>query len=151
MSNISRSTVIATAVDAIQEQLDTLQNRLAELMEAKSNETKSSAGDKYETGMAMIQNQEQLLKKQYADTRQRMMQLQAAANYSFTARVKKGSLVQLSTGWFFLATALGKITVNQTDVYVLSTDSPLGKKILKQTINSQITLNGTMIRVLDIQ
>ena len=43
-------------VKLVQEQLDTIQSSLDQLMEAKTNETKSSAGDKYETGMAMIQD-----------------------------------------------------------------------------------------------
>jgi transcription elongation GreA/GreB family factor len=126
----------------VQLQLDTLQNSLDQLMEAKNSETKSSAGDKYETGMAMIQNQEELYKRQQAETKGRMNQLTSIdTERSFTA-VDKGALVISPIGVFYLAVGIGKVPMDQKEVFVLSLESPLGKSLKGKRSGDSITFNG---------
>ncbi|PRP65948.1 transcription elongation factor [Nonlabens agnitus] len=113
-------------LEIVQQQLDTIQSSMDQLMEAKSNETKSSAGDKYETGMAMIQNQEDLYKRQQIDAKQRWNVLQSIDSQVTNNSIGTGTLVHLSTGWFYIAVAIGKIEVDHKEVYIISKASPLG-------------------------
>lgn len=131
----------------IQEQLDTVQSSLDQLMEAKNNETKSSAGDKYETGMAMIQNQEELYKRQQAEAKNRMFQLQQINPDGSSAFIDKGSLVELSIGFFYLSVAIGKIEVETTTVFALSLESPLGTLLKSKKEGESISLNGKKIPI----
>ncbi len=62
-------------LETVGERLTTIEENLDSLMDAKRNETKSSAGDKYETGRAMIQNEEELYKRQRAETSKILDQL----------------------------------------------------------------------------
>lgn len=126
----------------IQEQLDTIQSSLDQLMEAKNNETKSSAGDKYETGMAMIQNQEELYKRQQAEAKIRMYQLQLIDPEISNPIIDKGSLVQLKTGLFYLSVAIGKIEIESTTVFALSLESPLGHLLKGKKLGTSINFNG---------
>ncbi len=117
-------------IELVQQQLDTIQSNLDQLMEAKSSETKSSAGDKYETGMAMIQNQEELYKRQQVEARTRMNQLKTIDSNNVSTSIERGSLIITDLSTFYLSIALGKINVLNQDVIVLSPDSPLGKVML---------------------
>ncbi|SCY17459.1 hypothetical protein SAMN05192588_1506 [Nonlabens sp. Hel1_33_55] len=131
----------------VKEQLDTIQSSLDQLMEAKTNETKSSAGDKYETGMAMIQNQEQLYKRQQVDAKNRWNVLNSIDPTKEKTTVDTGTLIQLSTGWFYMAVAIGKVTMEEQDVFVLSLQSPLGVLLKGKTAKDQINFNGKQITV----
>lgn len=131
----------------IQAQLDTIQSSLDQLMDAKNNETKSSAGDKYETGMAMIQNQEELYKRQQVEARKSMNYLKSIELQSKTSIIEKGSLVQLTSGWFYLSVALGKIQVKDLDVFALSLQSPLGALLKGKSIGDVIVLNAKKLKV----
>ncbi|MFT4838171.1 MAG: hypothetical protein ACI9V9_000075, partial [Oleispira sp.] len=70
-----KKTVNTHCLETVGERLTTIEKNLDSLMDAKRNETKSSAGDKYETGRAMIQNEEELYKRQRAETSKILDQL----------------------------------------------------------------------------
>lgn len=129
-------------VQLVQTQLDTIQSSLDQLMEAKSSETKSSAGDKYETGMAMIQNQEELFKRQQMETQSRMNQLKSIDPNTAKHQVEKGALVKTGIGIFYLAIGLGKINIAQQEVFVLSMESPLGIILKEKSIGESFNFNG---------
>ncbi len=126
----------------VQSQLDTIQKSLDELMEAKTSETKSSAGDKYETGMAMIQNQEELYKRQRAEAASRHHQLKSIAPTAKMSKVDKGAIVLANSGVFYISIGLGKVKVQERDVYVISTESPLGKILLGKQLGEEFIFNG---------
>ena len=134
-------------VDLVQEQLDTIQSSLGQLMDAKRNETKSSAGDKYETGMAMIQNQEELFKRQQLEARKRMRVLESIDPSAANNRIDNGSLVSLSTGLFYIAIAIGKVNVANQDLYVISKQSPLGLLLKGKQAGDTILLNDKKISI----
>lgn len=129
----------------VQSQLDTIQSSLDQLMEAKNNETKSSAGDKYETGMAMIQNQEELYKRQQLEVRNRMNELKTISRDQSSTTIEKGSLVELTMGWFYISVALGKLSIGNQDVFALSLQSPLGIQFKGKSASDTILLNGKEI------
>ncbi|BAO54052.1 hypothetical protein [Nonlabens marinus] len=126
----------------VQSQLDTIQKSLDELMEAKSSETKSSAGDKYETGMAMIQNQEELYKRQRADARSRQNKLKSISPTTQLTKADKGALILSSLGNFYICIGLGKVVVEGHEVYVISIESPLGKSLKGKQCGEELTFNG---------
>jgi len=136
-----------TCLEMVQTQLDAIQASLDQLMEAKTSETKSSAGDKYETGMAMIQNQEELYRRQQIEAKGRMNQLKSMdPAYKMTA-IDKGSLVVSQLGIFYLSIGLGKITVNDEGVFVLSLESPMGNSLKGKKAGDAITFNGSTSRI----
>ncbi len=145
-----RTKALLVAMCTVEAQLQTIQKGMDQLMEAKTNETKSSAGDKYETGMAMIHNQENLLKRQQLEAQHRMRQLTSIKNYKASSFIKKGSLIKLSTGYFLLGVALGKIEVDHETIYFLSEDSPLGSKLLHKVTGDNVIINDQMIKILSV-
>ena len=95
--------------------------------ESRDNDTKSSAGDKYETGREMMQaeinkNENQIRK--FKQQKSILNQLIFLDNYN---KVELGSLVVTDKGNYFLSLALGKITISEIDYYSISLASPIGK------------------------
>ena len=133
---------LQSKIEQIQIQFDELQNSLV-------NETKSSAGDKHETGRAMAQLEQEKLSKALSQ----MMQLRNAlskVNPDETHEIiQYGSLVQTSNGYFFFSVGLGKINVDNQEVFCMTATSPLGQKLLGKRKGDQIQMNTT-IEILDV-
>ena len=53
-------------------------------------------------------------------------------------------------GTYFLAAGLGKITVGEEDVFVISTASPIGQLLVGKTVGEEIVFNGVTQRILDV-
>ncbi|WP_462248835.1 hypothetical protein [Ferruginibacter sp.] len=114
----------------INDKVQQLQKVLDDLKESGSNETKSTAGDKHETALAMLQIEQ-------ANTRGQMKEAIAQKdalekiNPSITAKIiVHGSLIKTNKGYLFLSIALGKAIVEGVHVIALSPLSPLGIKLM---------------------
>ncbi|MGB5981712.1 MAG: transcription elongation factor [Nonlabens sp.] len=132
------------------ERLDSIDENLKNLMQAKESETKSSAGDKYETGMAMIQNQEELYKRQRLQTQEILNKLLKIDPDKICSIVEDGALVALPSGIYYLSAGMGKITVVGKDIFALSLASPMGMALKNRRTGEQFTFNEKKHTILKI-
>lgn len=115
---------------------------LAGLKESGSNETKSTAGDKHETALAMLQiEQENTRAQRQALLSQKELLEQIDPSKTGTV-IGKGSLVQTNNGCFFISTALGKIQAGDKTVIAISLQSPLGNALKGLSTGASVSLNG---------
>jgi hypothetical protein len=125
--------------------------QLQDLKEDLQGESKSSAGDKHETGRAMVQLEMEKLADQRKDL-QLMLDKWSQIEFSTPdSRVKVGSLVVTSSGIFLLAVALGTTMFEAENVVVLSSLSPLAQQLMGKTINDEIKLNNHLYKIIAIQ
>ncbi len=115
---------------------------------SKANETKSSAGDKYETGMAMLQQEEQKANVQLAKARELEMALSRIDSKEVHSEIQLGSLVDTSNGIYFISIGLGKLEIEKSDVFVLSITSPLGMQMKGMKVGDQIDFRGQKLSIL---
>jgi len=101
-----------------------LQTQLVALQEAASADTKSSAGDKYETGRESIRQSRTLLEKQWNTLAQWESAVQALP-VEPTPTVSEGALVVLDIGWVWVSVSFGKIIFRQREIQSVSSASPL--------------------------
>ena len=94
--------------------------------EAANEETKSSAGDKYETGRAMMQLERDKNKAQWLKALHARDELLALAPEQAHNRAAPGSLVLTDQGKFYFASGLGKIKLGEDVYFAISSDSPIG-------------------------
>jgi transcription elongation GreA/GreB family factor len=134
--------VYTASCDVLKEKISSLRNSLLELEEGSESDTKSSVGDKHETARAMMQIEQEKLSKQLNDALEQELDLQKINLTLFSDQIKKGSLVTTNKGVLFISAALGKITVDEKAVMVLSSLSPLGKKLMGLKINNSTEING---------
>lgn len=116
--------------------------QLQDLKEDLQGESKSSAGDKHETGRAMVQLEMEKLADQRRDLQLKLDQW-SKIDFSKTAnRIETGSLVITDSGSFLIAIALGSIEFDKGAVVVLSPQSPLGVKLMGKEPEDQVEVNG---------
>ena len=117
---------------------------------ALQSETKSSAGDKHETGRAMLQLEMEKASTQL-DALNEMKETMDKINFSPNSNISKlGSLVVTSWGNYFLAISLGKMEIDNNVYYVVSLSSPIGKNLLGTKRGDKVNFNGKKIKILNI-
>ncbi|MGZ5219424.1 MAG: hypothetical protein ACXWC7_05075 [Chitinophagaceae bacterium] len=131
----------------VEDKIQLFQNNLYELRESSSNETKSTAGDKYETALAMLHIEQENISQQLQEALKQKVLLGKIDPKVSTSKIINGSLIKTNKGHFFLSLALGKITVENTTVIALSPYSPLGQKLARLKEKDTTEMNGTRYTV----
>ena len=126
----------------INEKFNALQVILNELNDSAKNETKSTAGDKHETALAMLQIEQENTRNKLKEATEQKLQLDRIDINLISEKIIKGSLIKTNHGYFFLSIALGKISVEHQQIIALSPQSPLGLKLVGAKINDEIELNN---------
>jgi len=134
----------------VQEKISQAQQAVAAAIEARDGETKSSAGDKFETGRAMMQLEQQRHEVQLSKAFQlsaELERLDMEASY-FTAT--PGALVQTERGIYFMSIGLGKVTIDSQTVYCISIQSPIGQALLHQKKEAIILFQNNPLTIIEI-
>lgn len=118
--------------------------------ESAFQESKSSVGDKYETGRAMAQQEKDKASIQLAELRKLKRILTTINPEDARDAVEPGALVQTNMGVFFVATSVGEINVSGEKVFVISPISPLIQAMLGKQKGQKVDLNGRQFEILDI-
>ncbi|WP_224995649.1 3-oxoacyl-ACP synthase [Cesiribacter sp. SM1] len=117
---------------------------------AANNEGKSSAGDKYETGRAMMQ----LERDQHARLLAEALKLKQALDKLDVSRqheqVQPGSLLRTDTGYFFIAVSLGKLVWEGQEYMAISPLTPLATSLIGLQQNETAVFNNKKIRILEL-
>jgi transcription elongation GreA/GreB family factor len=124
---------------------------IAASQESANNETKSSSGDKYETGRAMMQLEIEKDSAQLAESLKMQRALDLIRIDNTPATVQPGSLVSTNQGSFFVAVGVGKLAVDDKTYFVISPSSPIGVKMLGMRTKDCFTLNNRNYVVEQIQ
>ncbi len=114
----------------LEERKKVLETALAAAKESRDNDTKSSAGDKFETGRAMMQQEMDKLEQQLGLLHQQIHQLQNIDSAVQHRHIGSGSLVKTDKNTYLLALAFGKLEVDDEVIWVISTASPIAQKML---------------------
>ena len=149
ISSSIRKNVIDACRSFLDERIKNLEAQLRELTSGAENDSKSSAGDKHETSRAMMQLEHENISRQldgFLKEKNELVQLDTTTNDVIT----KGSLIKTNRGFIFLSVAIGKITVDSTDVMALSTRSPLGSKLLGLKKGACAEVNGMRYQIEEI-
>ena len=119
-----------------------LQQTLADLKESGTNETKSTAGDKHETALAMLQIEQANTRAQLQNALEDAAILQNINSTIVADHIVNGSLVKTGKGYFFMSIALGKIVVDDVTIFALSPKSPLGIKLMGLKVGDTAIVNS---------
>jgi transcription elongation GreA/GreB family factor len=145
-----KKNILEKCIELVQEKIHRLTNELDQLNAAYGEETKSSAGDKYETGREMINQEKQKLSARLADAIKMMRTLEQIDPSKRYDKVKFGSLVQTNYGWYFISAALGAIKDVGQSVFAVSAVSPIGAQLIGKHREDQFEINGLKQKILDL-
>jgi hypothetical protein len=134
--------VYSASLAIIKDKIAFSNSLLKELAEGAENASKSSAGDKHETGRAMVQLEQEKIGNQLLELEAMYNELQKLEHQNTSLTISKGSLIETSSGLFYLSIGLGKVMVDNEIIFVLSAQSPFGKQLVGLKINDTLTFNG---------
>jgi len=131
----------------VSEKIDSLERGLESHQKALASETKSSAGDKHETGRAMLQLEMDKSGRQLQDLLQLKVLLEKISLQQQSEVIRLGSLVTTNRGIYFLAISMGKIAHRQTTYFAISPSSPIGNLLLGKRIGENILFQEKVLSI----
>lgn len=127
-----------------------LTGSIKDIQQSANEETKSSAGDKYETGRAMAQLEIDKHRTQLTEAvkmKQELLRIPVEENTQF---IKPGSLVFTSRGNFYIAINAGQQQVDAQTFFTVSVASPIAQKLIGLKVGDAFMLNQQEFTLLKI-
>ncbi len=134
-------------ISIIEERIAATLQLMNNAQEAANSESKSSAGDKYETSRAMNHLQKDMYASQLAANKRELAALMNINCGSIATEIGNGCYVQTKKAGFFIAAGLGKITVNDIVVYLLSPNAPLSQLLFTKSISDSFLFNKEQLMI----
>lgn len=150
MSMHEKAILIDHLEQRVLDRIAELKDALKDIVDARDSESKSSAGDKYETGRAMMQIAQNQNEKQILEQNKILKQIQSIQKDKILNRIQVGALVSANTTKFFVAVGLGKITVSSNHYYAISPSSPIGRALLWKEKGDKFEFKGKEYEILAI-
>jgi len=146
---ISKTDFLAELMQRIRSQTNDLKEELQSIDTEIANETKSSAGDKFETSREMMSQSRHSIASRIEVCKEQLYFLSQIEAKSSSNEVSSGKLVETNEGYFFFGLALGNLTFNKKQVTALSFQSPLGKAFLNMQIGDKVEFRGRRFTILN--
>ena len=119
--------------------------------EAANSHTKSSAGDKYETGREMATAERDRHAGQLHQARQLHAELARISPDAPCDAVRPGALVHTSRGWFYLAIGAGEVVLDGQAYFAVSAAAPVALALRGKRVGEEAVFNGQALRVLAVR
>jgi hypothetical protein len=136
--------------DYIETRLSTIQSNIDEIQNSLTSETKSSAGDKHETGRAMLQLEREKAGQQLAEIENVKYALAQINIEKVSETVILGSLVYTSQYNYFIAISAGLLTIGTETFYAISPQTPIGQLLLGKRVGDCFVFREQVIVVEEI-
>ncbi|EIM78560.1 hypothetical protein A3SI_02321 [Nitritalea halalkaliphila LW7] len=133
--------LLSAAQAEIAEQLHALEEQIQGLRQDAQMDTKSSAGDKYETSREMLQQSERLLQERYQNAQSHAAAL-AQLEVRPCDRVTVGALVSTNIGRLFVGVGMGSMQVEGQTIYFVSAQAPIVTALAGAKVGDPIHFNG---------
>jgi len=136
--------------DFVNKRSQTVEDIISSNQKALQSETKSSAGDKHETGRAMLQLEMEEAGQQLAGISQMKLILAKINILKKSEIAHLGSVIETDLANYFISISTGKIMVKDKSYFAISVSSPIGKLLLGKKVNEEFTFNGKKFKVKNI-
>lgn len=134
----------------IKGRIQRLKSQITDMQESLTSETKSSAGDKHETGRAMIQLEIEKLGQQLQEA-EKMQQVMTKVTLENSGdRAALSSVVQTNKVHYYLAISAGACVVDGETYYCISPHTPIGQLVLGKEKGATVSFNGQAFTIADI-
>lgn len=145
-----KKSLLFQCAELIQEKIDVLEKMTADIQDSANNETKSSAGDKYETGRAMMQQERDKYAVQLEQAKLVRAHLNRIKPEVTFGQVAFGAIVRTTLANYFIAISAGRMEVEGQKYYVISPQAPLAKLLLQKTSGDTFVFNDKEMKILEV-
>lgn len=137
-------------LNTLNSQITSIQNQIEALAEDAQNDAKSSAGDKHETGLAMMHLEQEKLNVKLIELLD-MQQIALKLSESKTVeKVVLGSVVKTNKAVFYLSVPIQPVNCKNTQVFCVSLQAPLIQYLLSKEVGAEVTFNNISHKILEI-
>jgi transcription elongation GreA/GreB family factor len=127
-----------------------IENVISEIETSLQSETKSSAGDKHETGRAMLQLEREKAGNQLAEIDKQEELLSKIDISKANTTVSLGSVVFTTEASYFLAIGVGEIIVDNRKFYAVSTKAPIIQALLGKRVDDNIVFRDRKFKIIHL-
>jgi transcription elongation GreA/GreB family factor len=146
-----KNALLDNCIKYVKERINTAESALEDNRAGLELDSKSSAGDKYETAREIVQ--QEVIRNELLLTEAHAMEAVLSrinVDNSFTT-IQNGSLAITNHGSFFFAIAVGKVEINKKDYFIISISSPLGQAFKDKQAGDKVVFNGKTYQIKDVQ
>ncbi|MBT1688423.1 GreA/GreB family elongation factor [Dawidia soli] len=137
----------ALCQDHVQRRIRDISQALEEVQQSAHEETKSTAGDKYETARAMAQNEMEKLNAQLQENKKLQQILEQIDPRRSTPVIQLGSAVRTTQGNFYIAVSAGVLGQDKEAYFAVSPASPIGTRLMGQKAGDEFQFNQRTYRI----
>lgn len=145
-----KSSLYELCLNFIEERINTAETALQQAREASNDDTKSSAGDKYETSREMMQQDIDRNKRLLIDAEENQKVLSSLKDAPFSDTIRNGSIVFTNQGNFYISISAGQLHLGKETFFAISAVSPIGKLLLGKQKGDQFDFNGRKYQIKDL-
>ena len=137
---LTKSEVIAELDKQLLRKLSYLNTSLKQAIDSRNSDTKSSAGDKFETSREMAQIEIQKIETEISKTQQFITDLASKAS----------QLIITDKGAFLISIPFGKLMVSGTEVFCISKTAPITSPLINTKVSANFDYRGVAYNILNI-
>lgn len=150
MENLFKVRLYQALLTEVDQRAQNLQASLNDALDSTANETKSTAGDKHETGRAMAQLEQEKIGSQLAEIGKLKETLFRINPEKTSRKIELGSLVVTSTGFFFISIGIGAFPFEGKSVFCITPMAPFCQLLLGKQAGDSIEWQGKNIAITSV-
>lgn len=128
----------------VADSIKAIKQKIADAQESANDDTKSSAGDKYETGREMMQQEIDLNKTRLSEVQKQQEQLIRIDPSLIVQKVQSGALVYTTGSNYYISIPAGKLILNEVIYMAVSPVAPVAQMLAGKTAGNTFTINGVV-------
>ena len=128
-----------------------INSNIDSLQEALTAETKSSAGDKHETGRAMIQLEREKLGHQLAEIQLLQELFKKIPIKTGSSKVGLGSVVYTDMQNYYMGVSAGELKIDGVSYFAIAPNTPIGKLLLGKVVGDTVVFNSKKMEILQLE
>lgn len=145
----------AQLLKSCQNQVDSrflkIKQTISDIEEALFEESKSSSGDKHETGRAMLQIDRENAGRQLQEIEKLSAILGRIDIKSTSDYVRLGSLVYTDKHIYFISLSIGAVTIEGVQYFCVAINSPVGSLLVGKRKGESFSMNGNIQTIVEVK
>lgn len=134
----------------VNERILRLEASVRDLEHDLGNETKSSAGDKYETSREMINAEISQLERQLKEFKKLKGILSLPQLQKASTAIQLGSIVITNAANYFVAIPVGEVNIDKEKFYAIGINSPMAQLLNGKQKGDVFTFREKEVKILDV-
>lgn len=134
----------------VAQRMSVVQQAIDSATESGNDETKSSAGDKHETGRSMMQLEQEKNGKQLQEVHELQKLFEKIDPSKIATKAELGALVLTNKQNFYISISAGKISVDNETYWAVSPQAPLAKQLMGLSAGDAMEFNGNRFTIREV-